>query len=449
MVDRLRAYRRWRSRKLGLLLPVFVAALATQLWLVAGSSAPAWLRVVSIGTSALVLALIGYFLAQILLCSRLQTRGNRTGARVLREHLAPSGPAALVAASLLAIMNTVPYLIPPDPTTVPALPSAGRMHFPASARPPIVAPGIEVEIGSPMEAASPAVSRPDVRPAQEGLPLSLSIDDPVDPASYLTAMALLGHLPREPEATLPENDPDGFPRYRPDVQDGFQLIAEDRAAIAFERLGVPREGNPEDWLPPEMRLEVSFLNGREKGMEFSIHVDLPIGPKESIRTTIALGRLPGNVYTEESVAESWQRVTIAYSYRVTGYTRQAPFDLSFSIGISADRFVLEGSEGLMSEGGRLSPILAVDATLWQNSTAGLMLHAAYSLPVNVTGASSAILDLSAIVKFDLTDHFSIHAGYRYLVLRLRDYENALIGSESGTALGEEFSGPILGLDVRF
>src|SRR5689334_20704520 len=69
MVDRLRAYRRWRSRRLALLVPVFLAALGTQLWLAAGSAAPAWLRVASLGASSLILALVGYFVAQTLFCS--------------------------------------------------------------------------------------------------------------------------------------------------------------------------------------------------------------------------------------------------------------------------------------------------------------------------------------------------------------------------------------------
>src|SRR5689334_17492382 len=94
MVDRLRAYRRWRSRRLALLVPVFLAALGTQLWLAAGSAAPAWLRVASLGASSLILALVGYFVAQTLFCSLLHARGNRAAARVLREQLAPSGRAA-------------------------------------------------------------------------------------------------------------------------------------------------------------------------------------------------------------------------------------------------------------------------------------------------------------------------------------------------------------------
>src|SRR5262249_17537420 len=147
--------------------------------------------------------------------------------------------------------------------------------------------------------------------------------------------------------------------------------------------------------------------------------------------------------------ESWERVIIAYSRRLAGHTRQASFDLSVSIGISADRYRLEGPDGPLDPAARLSPYLAVDASLWQQSAAGLILHARYSLPVNVTGASAGVLDLSATLRIDLTESISIHAGYRVLLLRLRDHGDAFLSAESSSSLSERFSGPILGIDIRF
>jgi hypothetical protein len=452
MVDRLRAYRRWRSRKLGLLLPVFAAALATQLWLVAGSSAPAWLRVVSTGTSALVLALIGYFLAQTVLCSRLHARGNRTGARVLREHLAPSGRAALAAASLLAILNTIPYLIPADPgKPVPPTSAGRRFTFPMPGTRASALPAIESEslpLTALAESDGPDISLPQVRPIAEGLPLHLSIEDAGAAPAIPLGLGVPGDLPKQSRAAR-DDDGEGYPRFRPEVPDGFQLVLEEKVEWTIDRLGLPGEGNSEDWVPPELRLEVTFLNGRDHGPEFSFHVDVPVGPRESIRTSIAVAKLPGGEFLEESASQSWQRVTIAYAYRLAGYTRHSPFDLSVSVGISADRYRLEGSDGVMGDGARLSPYVAVEAALWQQGTAGLILHAGYAMPVNITGGSSGVLDLAATVRIDLSETVSLHAGYRYLLLRLRDFENALIGSRSSSSLSEEFSGPILGIDIRF
>jgi hypothetical protein len=152
---------------------------------------------------------------------------------------------------------------------------------------------------------------------------------------------------------------------------------------------------------------------------------------------------------EETASESWERVTLAYSYRLTGYTRHSPFDLAFSIGVTVDRYRLQGETGLVDSTARLSPYIAVDAAIWQQGAAGLLLHAGYSIPVNATGGASGVLNLAATVRIDLTENISFHAGYRYLVVRLRDYDEALFGSESRGGFSDSFSGPIVGIDIRF
>ncbi len=452
MVDRLRAYRRWRNRRLGLLLPVFLGALGTQLWLAAGSAAPAWLRVVSLGTTGLIVALIGYFLAQTLFCAMLHARGNRAGARVLREQLAPSGRAALAAAALLATLNTIPYLIPVDPERAAALPFHRGTRFRQDWTAPTVVPLTETDLEAPSVAESPAAkpSRPDVHPVVETLPLHLAVEESDSRPDVSAVLAFLSPAQEEPERRSGGQEEEVYPRYRPDVTDGFQLILEsDSASRLLARLGVPDQGHPDEWLLPELRLEVSFFKGSESGTEYALRFDVPISRDESIRADIAVGRLGGHEYLEESAAESWQRVTIAYSVRAAGYTRQAPFDLAFSIGLAADRYRLAGADGPMDPRTRLSPYVAIDAAIWQHGAAGLLLHAGYSIPVNATGGSSGVLDLAATIRIDLTENVSIHAGYRYLVVRLRDYEDSLIGSRSRADLSESFSGPLVGMDIRF
>ncbi len=444
MVDRLRAYRRWRSRRLALLVPVFLAALGTQLWLAAGSAAPAWLRVASLGTSSLIVALVGYFVAQTLICSLLHTRGNRAAARVLREQLAPSGRAALGAAALLAMLNVVPYLIPADREKLPTLPSL-RTFRPRWSTPPL-APVIEAEPEPPplTEAAAPA--RPDVRPILEPLPLQLASEEVGSRPDTPAALAFLDAAQEQLEKRS-SGEEEG-PRYRPDVTDGFQLVMESESTRIFARLGVPDQARPDEALPPELRLEVSFFHGDQSGAEVALRLDVPISRDESIRADIAAARMGSRQYMEESASESWQRVTIAYSARLAGYTRQAPFDLAFSIGIAADRFQLTSADGPMDGGTRVSPYIAVDAAVWQQGTAGLLLHAGYSIPVNATGGSSGVLDLAATIRIDLTESVSIHAGYRYLIVRLRDYSEAFAG-RSRNDLSDSFSGPLVGMDLRF
>ncbi len=451
MVDRLRAYRRWRVRRLGLLVPVFLASLGTQLWLAAGSAAPAWLRIVSLGASGLVLALIGFFLAQTLLCARLHEQGNRAGARAVREQLAPSGSAALAAAVLLGVLNLIPYLVPADPGKVPADRSARvPLRFlpldAAPTAPPEIHPGPVPEIATGPMPASPS---PDARPIPVTLPLHLAVEETPDPPEIPATFAFLDGHPQDPAKSPAPEGEEGYPRYRPDVQDGFRLDLETEGLSVFLRLGVPQESHPDEWVPPEVRLALSFLNGRERADELSVLLDIPISRHESLRAAIAVGRISREEYLEETPTESWERVTLTYTHRLVGHTARAPFDLAFSVGITVDRYQLQGADGPIDPAARLSPYVAVDAALWQQSTASLLLHAGYSAPVNATGASSGVLELSATLRIDLTETISLQAGYRYLVLRLRDYEDAFIGSRSSAALSDSFTGPVVGIDIRF
>jgi hypothetical protein len=264
MVDRLRAYRRWRRRRLALLLPVFLGALGTQFWLTAGSSAPAWLRLVSLGTSGLILALIGYFVAQTLFCAHLHTRGNRVGARVVREQLAPSGRAALAAAALLALLNTVPYLIPSDPGRTIPLRSGRRFLLRPEAVPSSVAAWGDLELFPSValpETPTIVPARPTVRPILESLPLQLAAEQPGSDSESRAVLAFLGGLPQEPKRPSGGDSEDDVPKYRSDEKDGFLLTVEHERSTELNRLGVPGERSPKDWLPPELSLEISFLKG--------------------------------------------------------------------------------------------------------------------------------------------------------------------------------------------
>jgi len=444
MVDRLRAYRRWRRRRLGLLLSVLVGALATQLWLAAGSSAPGWLRVVSLGSSGLVLALVGYFLAQTVLCDRLHRRGDRAGARALREQLAPSGRAALAAAGLLAILSAIPSLIPSAPEQSATRTPMRRQRYPFAPESPIVE---SLEAPEPPPAAEPI--RPALRPIVEELPVHLAIQDSDLQRVLPDGLPLLGGQVQPPDAVASGGE-EGLPRFRPDVQDGFLLDGGGSVVLTLERMGLPRQEASGEWIPPEMRLDVSFLRGRGEGSELSLFLDVPIGPDESLQTTIALSKfVDEEEFLEGSPSTSWQRVTLAYSRRLAGHTRHAFFDLSVSIGVNVDRFRIEGMDGPLDTTARLSPSLSVDAALWQEGPAGFLLHAGYSMPVNFTGASSNVLDLSATVRIDLSESISVHVGYRYLILRLRRYEDSLVSSHSRGEFSDDFSGPLVGLDVRF
>ncbi len=452
MVDRLRPYRRWRTRRISFLLPVFLAALATQVWLAAVSAAPVWVRIVSLGTTGLIVALVGYFLAQTLYCARLQAKGDRVGARAFREQLVSSDRASLVAAALLAMLNTIPYLVPANPARPPLLTTQRRPYLKGASISPSPVPENELEplpeVQAPEGPSALGPSRPDVRPILETMPLHLAVEEIDVQPDFSATLALLGKPLPVPELKSGTEQDSEELWYRPDEKHGFRLFVENDASQLIGRMGVPDEGALEDWLPPELRIDVSLLRGADRGTEVSVHLDVPITRNESIRADFAVAHFDGGDFLGEAPTDSWQRMTLAYSYRITGYTRQAPFDLSFSIGITNDRYRLEREKGRTGAGPRISPYIAIDAAIWQHGAAGVLMHAGYSIPINATGNSSGVLDLSAAVRIDLTVSISIHAGYRYMLVKLRDYEEAFSGSQSAE-FADTFSGPLLGIDIRF
>jgi hypothetical protein len=116
------------------------------------------------------------------------------------------------------------------------------------------------------------------------------------------------------------------------MKDGFQLVVESESSTRlFARLGVRISGIRTSGSCLELRLEVSFFHGADSGGEYSLHVDCShqpggVDPGGHRGGQGRKQRVPGGIRDGILAA-----VTIAYSVRAAGYTRQAPFDLAFSI----------------------------------------------------------------------------------------------------------------------
>src|SRR5262249_35962750 len=120
-------------------------------------------------------------------------------------------------------------------------------------------------------------------------------------------------------------------------------------------------------------------------------------------------------------------------------------DISVSIGFCMDLF---GNVQGISDAGRgpdFSPYAALDVGFWRQEAFGLLLHVGQCFPATVLGSSLGLTDLSIQFRWDLTEHISIHGGYR--VLRLH-FKPADAPSSTEPPHGG-LRGPILGLDVRF
>jgi hypothetical protein len=95
----------------------------------------------------------------------------------------------------------------------------------------------------------------------------------------------------------------------------------------------------------------------------------------------------------------------------------------------------------------LAPYAAVDLAFWQREPIGLLLHFSNAFPVTVVGSSLGMTDMSAQIRWDLSERVSLHGGYRIVLLRYKyDGTSPAPGDDP---LHEALSGPILGLDLRF
>lgn len=433
------------------LLPVFVAALATQVLFVVEPDLPSWLRVFSLGISGLILVLVGFLLGQTLLCARLNSRSDRTAARLLRGQLKSARRSTPAAAWLLVFLNLVPRLMPDAPNPAPAFPSHRLPRTRAALQARAVAHGPDpaprdasVEREAAVPEATPAAGRPLSSPVRLDVPESIAVDDAEFPQAPLAGLPGLDRGMVQARSVVDEDD--RFPLFRPGLEEPFPPDPGSSLSLTIHRLGLPAKGIDGDWIPPEMKLEVSLLHGSGRASELSLVLDVPIGPDESLRTSITLGRMSdGEGSLSESGEASWDRVTVAYERRLAGHERDAPFDVSISLGVTADRFqrVAAGAPATS-----LSPYIGVDTALWQQGTAGLLIHAGYSIPLDVTGSSSGIVDVSATVRIDLSQSISIHAGYRYLIQR-RGGDGSGTDALRGPEGSDDFSGPVFGLYIRF
>jgi hypothetical protein len=212
---------------------------------------------------------------------------------------------------------------------------------------------------------------------------------------------------------------------------------------------LPDERDTESWPFPEGRVEGFLLMGSDGNHVpgITLLLDLPLGRKDSLVVSWTGARLPEQEGREPSVKPDWEHVSLGYFRRVSGYTRQATFDLGVSLGVSADFF--HDVEGVADSGGspKFAPYAAIDLAFWQREPIGLLLHFAEAFPVTPLGSSLGMTDMSAQIRWDLSEHVSLHGGYRILLLRYKfDGTPPTPGSDP---LHEGLSGPILGLDIRF
>lgn len=432
MVDAVRAYRRWLWRRLALLGPAAGAAIAVVL-LLGVQSMPTWLAIACLAAGALLGAPLLWILAQTIVAARLHGADRRREARLLRRDLRSYPLVACGCLLLLAVLVRAPDLFredaPPPPVAV-----AARV------------PGSAFEL-TDTESPEPTVTRlpapaPDSAPPRPAPPPVAA--EPPPPARPAAAQDIvLGDVQDEER---PRTDP---------WQELSKLdLRSDR--LEFERYRVPDENDA--FGQPEAGLQVDTLylvaDEEARGFAGAAVLDLPFNRRTSFRASVLVAALQDTEEVSESFKfdfESdtlirWEHVTLEIAHRLLGHTRRAEFDLSVSIGLSIDTFDFPDREH--PSNGRVAPYFAIDASLWQTGTFALVAHLGQSIPVNITGGTAMVTDVSVALRVDLSERISLRFGYRALFVNLRDYADAFDG-EAVADRHERVSGPFIGFDVAF
>jgi hypothetical protein len=500
-LDLRKRYRDWMWRRLAFLLPSFLAALGVVGWLGAHHPLPSFLRIPCLTVAALVTALVGHLLYQILDASLLGGWRPHQESRALRRQLRTWAPLLGLSLSLLAVLSGIPALFPAPAVPIPSarLAVQARRPVPLSpsqpAGPSLPLPkeaqktvrevvkepedrrtpesGINAGATEPVPVPRETTQgNPEIRPELALEPSHLVLDVQEPRMSGLIDIPILrttpeGALSKDSSRILPEElakdlpkSPPQEPRDADPGEEGAPPIRLDRELTALWPssngwlLGMtyrplPDEQDTESWPFPEGRIEGFLLvgSGGDRVPGITLMLDLPLGRKDSLLVAWTGARLPDQEGTEPGAKPNWNHVTLGYSRRLAGYTRQATFDLAASLGIAAD--FLRAVEGVPDSGGnpKFALFAAIDLAFWQREPIGLLLHFSEAFPVTLLGSSLGMTDMSAQIRWDLSERVSLHGGYQIVLLR---YKFDGVSPTPGTdPLREALTGPILGLDIRF
>lgn len=412
-------YGRWFRRRLAVLVPALATAVLLLVHLALAEDLRPSARIALLSTVALVGALFLVVGALTLYAHRLHRAGRRPHARLLRHLLEPA--ERLVAPALLLLL---PVALAPD-----------VFRRPESAPSPIA---LVDDIPRPRTFTPPP-------------PLPLPPETAALPTSAPAAEAVV-ELPAPPPAVPP---PAEIRQDAADDNDVFRLRAEDLAVetwpafrIELDRFGVAEDGRPLEGRPfaVEMDMLVLWEDDAAVGSGMAIRLDLPTSGGPILRlSTLYLSQSGSEELLEETPAFALSHTTFDAVFRIAGGTRRAALDLFVSVGLAVDA----ADAGDVDGAARLSPHLAVDLALWQHSQVGVVFHAGQTVPTSVTGGSAAITELSASLRIDFSERISLRAGWQHLIVHLRDYEGSFAGGGSIADLDRDFSGPMVGLELRF
>jgi hypothetical protein len=260
--------------------------------------------------------------------------------------------------------------------------------------------------------------------------------------------------PREEPARLPltlRQDEDHRGALWSDA-DLFQLFLDAVRRLPSELTrAAPDENSPDEWPAFEIRIDGLVFNSHEEGRvaAMSVVVDVPFTKDDSVEVGWLGALLPGvaNVPTDARDGRAWHHLTLEVVHRLSGYTQHATVDFALGAGLTADSFKELDGTYMSATQVHVAPMISGDLNIWHDGAIGLLFHGGQSFPLGVRGSAIGVTDLSATLRVDLTVRLSLHVGYRYMIVRLK--EDEVVAALGSRVLEDSFAGPLVGFDFRF
>jgi hypothetical protein len=510
-VDLQRAFRRWKWKRLAFLLPSLGASIGVILWLALVLACPPSIRISCLALAGIISALLGYLVILTLACPGSNGEFPLQHARALRQQLRPWGPLCAFSVLCLLALVLVPGSFLPTPGAISAPPvitcrisAPDRVPLPApesipkgdiplasapqtipsetpapvpkvstrldpiqgevmaQAAPPVQAVPIPqaVQTTEPAPPAQPAPliqalptvqaasQRPNLRPELSAEPSHLVLDEK---ELHRSERIEVPQFAKQDEPAPGNADPfeDRLAPFRVDRELFSHWLPSSGFLLGLSVRPYPDENDPESWPSPEGRVDGFLLVGsdgtRVPGLMLTL--DIPFARNDSILISWTGALLTEPQGVEASARPNWNHVTLGYTRRLAGYSQHATFDLAVSVGACADFF--RAARGIEDPGldPKFAPYAGLDLSFWQHEPLGFILHVGEALPIDIVGSALGVTDVSAQLRWDLSERVSLHGGYRLMVLRYK-YDDA-VPSRGAIALHESLTGPILGVDIRF
>ncbi|MDP6957224.1 MAG: hypothetical protein QF645_00280 [Planctomycetota bacterium] len=454
MSDLSKVYRYWLARRLFMLIPAWTGAglLAThQLFQMVNQYSMLWIHFACLCLSLFLFSLTTWLIARCFSCYFSHQKVNLAQRKRARRELAPAGLMGMVCFAVLPALSLLPATFQDISTSLPnQLLEVSRLLK----KPVEPLPEKEIESTPSIEVASRS-GRMKARPAPP-VPVDIPMRTKSIPSETLaieTQPAYIYDFQEEEEKADPWSFSD---------------------APNLSRLGVPDKLKPFEWMLPQIQAEF-FILERTTGsitdkeqitqsleddlsMESAglrINFDLPVNRDNSV---IFLYR-PIGFSANQTLSENsdndldsfllWQRLGVLFSHRLLGYTSESKFDLALTAGIVGDSLLTSASGDVISELIRFSPYLGVELGLWQHGPAGILLNINQSFPTNASGASARITEISALLRIDFTQKFSLQLGFIGIYGQFRAHSGKMTRSGSREEMEVILQGPTFGLDFRF